>query len=535
MIQVYADDALVYDSRLDEYRLLELSYTEGLNKSGTAIIKMAPNHPAFNRFVSFRTVVTIYRDGDLLFRGRALTPTDDLYNRRTITCEGEMGFFLDSVMEPYLFQDSPANIFAAIIEAHNAKTDDFKQFVVGSVTVTDANDYVRMESTQAEQLSSTLDKLIERCGGYLVFTTNAEGKRVVNWLAEVGYANNQTIEFGQNLTDYTREDHDTPPITVLYPYGAEDEDGNVLTIESVNGGVKYIQDDEAIAVRGRVAAYMYWDDVTDPQNLLRKAKEHLGASRDIITTLSLTAVDLAARDKRLAAFRKGDKIRVVSKPHGLDEYFLLTDKAENLLTLVDGTINLGKEKKTLTGQGAAGDRKSASDLQRTAQQLRAEYQTNTAKAISETQSILTSLIQQTSEALRLEVSKTYATNDQLESKVSTSMEQLSDSFTFSFNELRAVVDANDAEARAHIIEQASFIRFENGNIVLGRHAEGAMTLTLENDLIVFKKNGQTFGWWDGVDFHTGNIIVEVNERAQFGNFAFVPRSNGSLSFLKVGG
>ena len=61
----------------------------------------------------------------------------------------------------------------------------------------------------------------------------------------------------------------------------------------------------------------------------------------------------------------------------------------------------------------------------------------------------------------------------------------------------------------------------------------AITLTLDNEMIVFKKNGQPFGWWDGNEFHTGNIVVEVNERAQFGNFAFVPRSDGSLSFLKV--
>ena len=65
--------------------------------------------------------------------------------------------------------------------------------------------------------------------------------------------------------------------------------------------------------------------------------------------------------------------------------------------------------------------------------------------------------------------------------------------------------------------------------------ENAMNLVLDNDLIKFMKNGQQFGWWDGVDFHTGNIVVKLNERAQFGNFAFIPRSNGSLDFLKVGG
>ena len=58
---------------------------------------------------------------------------------------------------------------------------------------------------------------------------------------------------------------------------------------------------------------------------------------------------------------------------------------------------------------------------------------------------------------------------------------------------------------------------------------------IDNDMIEFRKNGVAIGWWDGTDFHTGNIVVEVQERAQFGNFAFVPRSDGSLSFLKVGG
>ena len=65
--------------------------------------------------------------------------------------------------------------------------------------------------------------------------------------------------------------------------------------------------------------------------------------------------------------------------------------------------------------------------------------------------------------------------------------------------------------------------------------ENTMNLTIDNDMIVFTKNGVQFGYWDGVNFHTGNIIVDVNERAQFGNFAFIPRSNGSIDFLKVGG
>lgn len=76
---------------------------------------------------------------------------------------------------------------------------------------------------------------------------------------------------------------------------------------------------------------------------------------------------------------------------------------------------------------------------------------------------------------------------------------------------------------------------ENGFSISDAGGQNRAELLLDSGIISFKKNGETYGWWDGVDFHTGNIVVEVNERAQFGNFAFIPRSDGSLSFLKVSG
>lgn len=52
--------------------------------------------------------------------------------------------------------------------------------------------------------------------------------------------------------------------------------------------------------------------------------------------------------------------------------------------------------------------------------------------------------------------------------------------------------------------------------------------------IVMLYNGEnSYGWWDGENFHTGNIYVEVTQQARFGNFAFIPRDDGSLMFLKV--
>lgn len=81
-------------------------------------------------------------------------------------------------------------------------------------------------------------------------------------------------------------------------------------------------------------------------------------------------------------------------------------------------------------------------------------------------------------------------------------------------------------------ELRKYIRFGDNGIEIGA-GENALKLVLDNNIIYFEQNGVQKSWWDGNDFHIGNIKVDVSERAQFGNFAFIPRSDGSLMFLKV--
>jgi phage minor structural protein len=530
---MYADDVLTYDSRLEEYGLLALSVTSGLNKAGTATITMPPGHPAYDSYISRRSVVTIYRDGLLVFRGRALYPTDDFYKRRTITCEGERGFFLDGVLRPYLYQDTPEAIFSAVVTAYNAQVEAFKQFKVGTVTVTDPNNYIRFESTKAEKISVVLDQLVERCGGYIVFTTNHDGQRVVNWYEETNYANNQSIEFGVNLTDFVRGESDADIATVIIPYGAKDEEtGEPITIESVNDGLDYIVDEEARALRGWIAEAVYWDDVTEPINLLRKAQQYLATRRNAITRLELTAVDLSAMDKSFATLRVGDLIHVKSKPHGVDEHFLLTERTEDLLNPdpAAGSVTLGKESATMTGMGVAGDKANANQLQQTEARIRADYQLSIANTITEAKQTLTSLIQQMSDAIKLEVSETYTTNDELTGYVGTQLEQLKDSFNFTFSTLEKKVGDNDIEFREQFQTIEKYIRFVDGNILLGEEGN-EVTLRIENDRISFLLSGAEVAYFSNnkLTVTDGHFLTSL----RIGPVAFIPRENGNISLVKV--
>lgn len=533
MIQLYADDALVYDSRLRDYALLGLQSQGGLNKGGTATILMPPGHPAYNSFTSYKTVVTIYRDGKLRFRGRALYPTDDFKLRRTITCEGERCFLRDGVHRPYSYQDSPASIFAQVIGLYNAQVEAFKQFVVGTVTVTDANNYISLQSEEAETFADTINKLVERCGGYIVFTSNNEGQRVINWYASVDYRSRQLIEFGSNLMDFTRTTANSDLATVIVPYGAKDEATNTrLTIESVNDGLDFIQDYDAVALRGVIAKAVYWDDVATPEALLTKARQYLETSKNLISSLELTAIDLSLLDKSIDGFELGDNIIVRSKPHGVhDELYQLTEQSIDYLHPQNDRIVLGKSVASLTGADVAGDRKSASDLQRVERIIRSDYNVNLAAVLEETVKTTTTLIQQSSEALMQEVSEQYATNGEVKSAISTTMTQLSDSFEFMFNELRTAVDANDAEAREQFEEIKRYIRFVDGNIILGESGN-EITLRIENDRISFLDAGAEVAYFSNQ--HLTVVDGTFINSLRIGAFEALMRGNGNLSLVKVG-
>lgn len=532
MIGVYADELTIYDSRLSDSALLGLKVTTGLNKGGTAEIIMPPGHYAYYSFTAYRTIVTVQRDNEMLFRGRVLYPSDDFYGRRTIVCEGERCFLRDAVMRPYLYQETPAIIFTDIIGVYNAQVEAEKQFVVGTVTVTDANDYVRLESESAEQVADTIDKLVERCGGYIVFTTNNEGRRVINWYAELGYQSSQVIEFGENLLDFSRNQSSTDLATRIIPYGAKDEETDErVTVESVNDGLDFVEDAEAVALRGVIARPVYWDDVTEPANLLIKAQQFLAKSKMIISTLDLSALDLSALDKNIDSLRVGDLIQVRSKPHGVDDGFLLQERTYDLLDPAQDKVVLGKNLATLTGESVAGDRDAQGRLVNTVRIIRADYELGIARKVEEVTRTLSSLIQQTSESIMLEVSETYATSDSIESRISTTLEQLADSFNFEFETLKATVDANDAEARGQFETVHKYIRFVDGDILLGEDGN-VLTLKIENDRITFLDEGAEVAYFSNKQLYVtdGHFINSL----RVGKFAWIPRENGNLSLVKVG-
>ena len=144
----------------------------------------------------------------------------------------------------------------------------------------------------------------------------------------------------------------------------------------------------------------------------------------------------------------------------------------------------------------------------------------------------------TCEELIMSAAKNYVETGDYETfkeTVETQLSVMAGEISMNFTSTTENIANVDGELQSFLTTFSKFIKFTSETAITIGSGNSEITLEIDNDTgIVFKKNGVQFGWWDGVDFHTGNIVVEVNERAQFGNFAYIPRSDGSLSFLKVG-
>ena len=361
MYAIFADETLIYDGRLDDNTIGKGSVALEVNKSGSCTFSLYPDHDYYDRIKDRATYIRVERDDRLIYRGRVLKHSDSFYRERTFMCEGELSFLLDSIIRPYNFTGTPAALFTQIITAHNSQVEEAKRFTVGTITVTDSNNYINRKNSAYESAHENIKtRLLETHGGYIIFTEGPNNTRVINWLSELTYLNGQTIEFGENLLDFVKEVNTEDIVTALIPLGARLESSDTdferrLTIESVTSGhVDYVYDQTAVNKYGWVFKSETWDDVTVASNLLAKGRARLNELVNPYTTIELTAADLSAMDKDIEAFNYGDYVRVVSDPHNLDAVYLLSKQTIDLLHGENNMITLGYTYQTLTDKTITG-------------------------------------------------------------------------------------------------------------------------------------------------------------------------------------
>lgn len=352
MYKIYADNKLIYDSELEDYKICKGSISLETSKSGTFTFSIYPDHFFYDKFVKLKTIITVYKSGKIVFRGRILNDVTDYWNNKVITCEGELGFLQDSIIRPFDFSGNPRQLFVKLIREHNSQVDNFKKFKVGTVTYIDSNDYIaRSNSGYESTLNNLTSRLVEsELGGYLYITHGEDGTEEIptlNYLVDFTNESSQSIEFGSNLKNFTKTVKAENIATAIIPLGKEIDDGNdesenkKLTIAGVNNGVDYVSDVSAVAMYGFICKVVEWNDVTDPLTLKKKAEAYLSDAINQATTIELNAIDLHLLDHSIESFKIGDYIRVTSEPHKFNSLMLCNKQTMDLLKPENDTVTLG--------------------------------------------------------------------------------------------------------------------------------------------------------------------------------------------------
>ena len=531
MYYVKADGLTLWSPIDNGLKIASPTLSLEVNKIGSFSFKIYPNHKYYGALQKMRTVISVHQDDRTLFKGRVYSDTMYFRKIKTVEVEGLLGYLNDSIVRTYHYNGSVEAYFAMLITQHNEQVEEFQRFKIGNVTVTGS--ITRETANNPTTWDEINEKLIEALGGYISIRYEDDGN-YVDYLSDYADTSTQDVVFSVNLLDLELVSDAESLATCVIPYGAPDEaTGIPLDITSVNNGLDYISDAESIEKYGKIFEVVTWDDVIEPSTLLAKAKLYLSDKIKLLNTLTIKAIDLHLMDDTIEAFKIGDYIQVYSEPHGIDERVLLRAYDVDLSDPAGCTITLGLERAGFIDSQVGSNKAAGNRIDRVVQQIDASTAVITNEVLNQTQIYINESVETSEESTRT-LLKEYVTITELESfreETSLTVSQTADSLTLQFDTLDEKITKENEEIIRILEENSTYIRLVDGNVVLGE--EGAvLTTKYANGRISFLYNDTV-----EVAYLSDQKLyitrAEILESIVIGNFAFIPRKNGNLSFKKI--
>lgn len=382
-------EALFYDSESGaaEQAIGSPKLKIELNKAGTLDFKIYPMHPMYNSFRKLKTYIRIMLDDFEIFRGRVLQIETTTYKERSIKCEGDLAYLVDSIQPPDSTGTSTSNAdlvvnnssqrqqypslepkevtvkqastsgesrvkariasyFTTLINRHNAQmeTDTEKQLTVGNVTVVGTGEDTDFDTASYRDTMAAIDNdLLKYYGGYL--KTRRDGDVVyIDYLKDPGEVSDQSIRLGYNLVDLQQTYDGSDVFTRLIPVGDKQ-----LTISSVNGGKNYIQNDLGFQKYGAIYRTESFSGVTDARELLKLGQAFMTANyKDDPLTLTIKAFDMHILDGSIEMIKLGSAIDVVSEPHDIEIRLIVTAIEYDIQNPENNSYEIGDPSKKLS-------------------------------------------------------------------------------------------------------------------------------------------------------------------------------------------
>lgn len=337
MYKIYCDNELLYSEKLETHMIYDPQLSLEINKAGTFKFTAYPNHPRFDDLKKMRSIITVYNNDEIIFRGRILNIDTGWLNQKEVSCEGELAFLNDSVMIQYKFTSVKAAL-EGYLRNHNEQmkwidgcsdSDDiitFKQIHLGEVV---GFDDAEISNNEYESTWENIERqLLNAFGGYL-YLSHEEGKTYLNYYKE--YSNevlNQHIEFGKNMLDFNHSANGEDIFTGIIPLGGtSSETKERITILSENqdapeGRRLYLLNNDKSKLFGVILKRVDFNEVTsddsNPARILKaRGNLHMEKAGVIAEEIEINAVDLSILNKDFNSFKLGTNVYVYDKNHGI--------------------------------------------------------------------------------------------------------------------------------------------------------------------------------------------------------------------------
>lgn len=379
------DDDYLFDPYTNDDAIYDVKLSAEVNAAAYFDFSMPCTHHLYDKIAERDGIVRVYSDKKLLFIGEIIEISDDFNQNKTVSCVDPRDH-LDDVMirpystvegeEPLLAPSSIDGYFQWLVDQYNNGMINAKfHFQVGvnqGGSLTKSN-YIYKKNEGLPGVGSEIEnEILDTYGGYLILTY-PEGTPTLNLYSDVHEANTQIIDFGVNLIDFTRTTSTTDQYTAIRPVGGTpektDDDPNdyqpkPVTIEGLTDGTTsvdsdYVKNGDVVYCISKVNRYGYreynWteSDTLDVNTLLEEAIADLKKQVDPKITIDVKAVDLALFMEDYDHLECGEVARIRSKPHGVDEYLLVSSMDINLQDPSQTSYTFGRAYDSLTGEQSA--------------------------------------------------------------------------------------------------------------------------------------------------------------------------------------
>lgn len=304
-------------------------------------------------------------DGEREFLGRVLSTTGEMgtggHFAKTFICEDLLGYLHDTAQKFVKYKNEGARRFLGdVINYHNLNTEEHKRFWVRKVTVESGSDVPFRYTAYDSTFETIKTYMLERMGGYITLEVNDEGM-FIDWLEEVGEYVDSPIQLGKNIKSAKRELNPEGLITRLVPVGADKDDSTGreeetgqyvtrerVTIESVNNGIRYLEDSELVREFGIIQKSVDWTEISDPSILKSRGQQYLDNQKLAVASWSVDTVELYLIDKRFKKYKVGNTHPIDNPPLAGAEKLQIIEKEIDILNPQAVSLKIGSSGQSLS-------------------------------------------------------------------------------------------------------------------------------------------------------------------------------------------